>query len=1183
PIQFLHDPLIRTVRTFVNAAAASELAETGQERLEAARLQARLMPIDILDGLLAQVRPMVRDGVANSRMNAKDYGARDLEEKEANVRAKLFKAREYVVTNPEKLELLIEEIQAELEDIQVVATVLVNMETANTLIKTLKDHKSRLGSIWGKNADYQKKIDALDVWVGRWDTIYNNWILAKTYAGMAGPAPMEAVKTQLNDFTADPAWVGMYTDVLALITEKELIERFITIGVMIGIAVVTMGVGSYVSGLVGAGMVGGLLVAGAEALTFTLLSQIVANDTTALGLLKEFGLNLAMFTVTRALAAGFRGIVGAEFVKTGGGQVTEMVTFLIAQSIFDLNRMNTEKKEKTGKGMTNDEIRDYLVDNFVVTLATFLIGTAGKSRLAKLQVKGGKLRDSLERLRNHNNNTKLLADIAKSTKKVDDISVAIKSDQEALRVEGEILTILATDKKALKNSGLSEADIEAITGDVDARTQDREIAADMARLEPVGTNDYHYPEAEFDGFVTRQRKHGDVEVLPEHPMTKAQRVRITPKDDMGPAYTVSTRSESGGINDVRGRATKADESSVGGRHAAATPIYTRKLIELEGAANMRVGHSLDSPSEGLQVLRKLSQGDPDGFARLGLDAPSADFQPWTIEWGLGRLPGPDGKYIVIRGQRDAVDWGNYPGVIPIAHTHPFNTRTALKGTNREGSIPLKEILAGKKVNADNRVHVLPSGADYGVATRLGATDHHVATPYVAKQGPTGEVSLSNPGPDGGGERLQWKLSGLQQDGIMHGNPDIPVYKAKLQAEIDGRPVGDAQDSWGVHHPAAGSVVSLGHPPEGFMSMADAKAAGGTAMPGAKTPFKPQDDFDRHAVDVFNELGKQQTAYGGAYGDLHDFVAMYREGWHFNLDTRRWFKSGAKGDALRLPEKFTKPDEAYTILTGKDKPLDAYADMLLRYDVYKGGTEAKLKQLVRDASPAGKHEAVVAHDVKAATRNDVLDFCSDASKAYLEAQLKIKIGKAGGPNDIQAARHQLFIEMTKNLNGADKGNMAEQWVHGHYANDGAEVHVGVTKENNKHLNLETEERRSIDLVNPEENAGDPMVIDNVAIEVKTINHPLSPREQSQARDMVKMVLSKKLLKTSMGQISIDKVRYMFTTAEGARKNINFIREHLQEPALQGRFELDVFDARGNRQRITDIADLKKPELAWLTKK
>jgi len=256
-----------------------------------------------------------------------------------------------------------------------------------------------------------------------------------------------------------------------------------------------------------------------------------------------------------------------------------------------------------------------------------------------------------------------------------------------------------------------------------------------------------------------------------------------------------------------------------------TPRFDAAAIASE--RHIVVGAPVADHTVGLEVMRKVAAGDPEGFAALGVHV-GDDFDAPGVEWGLGRR---GNEYVIVKGAAGEVDWGKLPDVVGLAHSHHMTPSRQLRGKG----LTLKELLKGSTdaSGAINRGLVLPSAADFGYCAHNGVPRHVVVTPYVFDK-KTGRIR--NPGPgDEGLPRIEFELKRPDLVGDFEGNADIPVYKATVVISAGGDHI-DTQPMWSMRHPALGDVVEPTAIPAKWRSTQP-----GQAPPDVtRSPHKPDD-------------------------------------------------------------------------------------------------------------------------------------------------------------------------------------------------------------------------------------------------------------------------------------------------------------------------------------------------------
>lgn len=234
--------------------------------------------------------------------------------------------------------------------------------------------------------------------------------------------------------------------------------------------------------------------------------------------------------------------------------------------------------------------------------------------------------------------------------------------------------------------------------------------------------------------------------------------------------------------------------TAGGVHPPPLP-GVKAFANLQGRFHVPVGDRLGSAAEGHAILRRLADGDATALQTLGVQGVPPDFNPQVSEWGLGEF---NGKFIIIKGNSLSVDWAPFPTVTPLAHSHPYASYKALKGTN---GISLTDLLKGGKRSAakQNKVNVFPSAADVQFCADRGLKHHVVHTPYVH----LGNGLVGNPVP--GAQNIGVDFEILNAAPFKQIGPTLMQYEAELVAKAGG------QEIWRgkvltIDHPSGGSIV-----------------------------------------------------------------------------------------------------------------------------------------------------------------------------------------------------------------------------------------------------------------------------------------------------------------------------------------------------------------------------------------
>lgn len=223
------------------------------------------------------------------------------------------------------------------------------------------------------------------------------------------------------------------------------------------------------------------------------------------------------------------------------------------------------------------------------------------------------------------------------------------------------------------------------------------------------------------------------------------------------------------------------------------PPAVTSVTAIASQSNIRVGQPLNSQGAGTSVMRNLAQGKLDALAPVGVGTLPPTFPPNRVEWGLGKAA--DREYIVVRGAAGSVDWGCFPGVEGVAHSHPAAPGRNLTPVNGDMSIE-------RLINSgSNLVTLFPSAADVRFCAQRRIARHVVHTPYHH----LGQGVLGNPAPGVPQPTVDFIIMNARADGNFGGGP-LEKFRARVVA-TDGRVQIWSGSFYACPHPSIGSLVS----------------------------------------------------------------------------------------------------------------------------------------------------------------------------------------------------------------------------------------------------------------------------------------------------------------------------------------------------------------------------------------
>ncbi len=252
---------------------------------------------------------------------------------------------------------------------------------------------------------------------------------------------------------------------------------------------------------------------------------------------------------------------------------------------------------------------------------------------------------------------------------------------------------------------------------------------------------------------------------------------------------------------------------------------TLSAADVVTGRNVAIGNRVSTASEGHAILARLARGDRGAFKALGMDAPPHTFDLRSTEWGLGQMA--DGSFIIIRGEPMAVDWAEFKGVRPVAHSHPLTADKLL-----DGHFTFQELIKGGREK--RIVDVFPSAADVAFTARNFLGEHTVQTPYASKGG----GKIGNPTPGTTEPLVQIKIQQPERIGSFAGNDQLGVYKSHMVAEDTTGKVLWKGDVYTVDHPS-GSLVTFDELPATLVTRSSAQDHG----TGSTTPTGKHDGAD----------------------------------------------------------------------------------------------------------------------------------------------------------------------------------------------------------------------------------------------------------------------------------------------------------------------------------------------------
>ena len=478
------------VRDYVEAAAVSDLGATARAKLAAAEQRSRTFPADLMEALLETLRPVIQSAKINkTRLDGHDgeqndarYGAGAMATKELELRLGLAKVRDLLMVHPEKAKPELDRLLHEVTTLATEVTLVANMDSCDAAWAALDKSLSKVGTAvsWVSsdhgNAPLKRNMAAVATMRQQWREIYDSWKTAKT------PAEKKAAEDTLSLKAKSKEWTGLFEALRHDIADHETYDKWVTFGAMVGIAIITGGIGVYVEAAAGAawGTAAGFAASTAvEAATFTTLSQtLVQKDPSLATFFNEFEHNVLMFGGLKAVGKVW-GVAGKalelEHDQIAASSVLVQFAALNGTALYEADR--DKRKHTGGTGLTGDEIASISFHNLAFLVAMSIGQRIAKPFLAHLEVEG-RLQGALLAARAAGEKVEALAnqvaaakgkDPAKSHRLNHSLADALAKREAVLAGLGEQVKLYEAGQK----STLNKAQYERIKEETAAHAEER--------------------------------------------------------------------------------------------------------------------------------------------------------------------------------------------------------------------------------------------------------------------------------------------------------------------------------------------------------------------------------------------------------------------------------------------------------------------------------------------------------------------------------------------------------------------------------------------------------------------------------------------------------------------------------------------------------------------------------------
>jgi hypothetical protein len=395
--------LIRsTAEGYVDAVVVSDMYPAARARLDIAERRSVLFPVVALELWLAQIR-IVLDEARSSEMTTvkvdtgSTYLVSDMDKMEQGLRDRLARVRAQLLQNPRAAQSEVRAIFAEVSNLQTGASLALNLDTVDRVWQELYDSMSFMGALRsiapGRHGNdlLADAMDSANKLNGEWHEILILWRYGDR----------DEARKKLREKADGEEWKTWVKKMEEVIKEHRFWDRLMTFVAMVGIAILSGGIGAYVEGAVGAawGVGAGAsawVEAGAatvgvltEATAFTVMSYPITTRDPSLGDFgSQLGQNILFFGGGRVLASGFQALIGEARAATIGGKLATTGVVTTAFVGANLVMANAQAQRTRGRGLTGDEAAEIGLENVAFVGATALANAILRRPLANLRLSG---------------------------------------------------------------------------------------------------------------------------------------------------------------------------------------------------------------------------------------------------------------------------------------------------------------------------------------------------------------------------------------------------------------------------------------------------------------------------------------------------------------------------------------------------------------------------------------------------------------------------------------------------------------------------------------------------------------------------------------------------------------------------------------------------------------------------
>jgi hypothetical protein len=515
------------------AAGASLLVATARERLTTAQLGLKLLPVTVMEGILHGLQATI------SGMGGRQ-GATGLGVREEALRGRMIELRTQAADDPQAFGASLDEVFGLVSDLQTEVAIDSGLDNVEQMWKALVDSDGFWANLTASIGDVIE-IAQLKAEAQYWKDL---WVDAKT---RWESGDRQAVKGDVEGMAADPRlqkWLRRVADAVHDAQIRAFIGQMIA---MVALMLVTSGVGAIARGVVGGLELGTTAafwtVQTAEAVTFTAGNAMMFSDeVTAGGLAGDFAFNLFLFGTMSKIAARME---RTAWAAAGGLQAlaVEHGVPMLVMGAAELAKQEVKAvwESRGRQGLSAAEVEEIAGQSFVSYVAMTLIarGRFMKRFTDWAAGKGGKLGQAAGRALEARREAIALAELARTSRRPEDLDAGLRRDNEATRAEQEVYDKLserlAREPRLLEELGIPLEEIQLrLAGPEAAQLRQAELAGMMRQLD-AGL--YEVPRSQMPRLLEAMAKQG-ADVVPGDVDVISGRRSYSVKPDGGEPMTL---------------------------------------------------------------------------------------------------------------------------------------------------------------------------------------------------------------------------------------------------------------------------------------------------------------------------------------------------------------------------------------------------------------------------------------------------------------------------------------------------------------------------------------------------------------------------------------------------------------------------------------------------------------------